>query len=510
MNKTRSWSRFAISPGYIFVLFLVTLVLRIVLIGYHNNNLGGIEPNVIYGIQRIVLGQPLYQDPASGSYAIMQYTPLYYYLVAGVAKIAGVDGHNVQGIYTLCRMVALIFNLLTIVLAANIIRKWHFSWQHSFAFASPILIMLTSHYYTRGDSMHLFFFLAAVYAYLSYNRKEQFKYILVSAFLSAACIMVKQSGILVIGIIGFCLTFLERKFLFVIGYVTATLISGYLMLALCVHGEWHTFYQNAVLGLKNGTDASFLYLIFISQFFRDLIPCYFLGGIIAYTACTRIADKTYRTLAAGAVLSFSFAVVTGLKIGSSNNYFTEFLLFIILAFPYLWRHEQSEKTLFRIRNYAVSVRGFASVAIFILITSKTAGFFSIVCIERSFKDQRNEYAGEEALLDYFKGRLVIKSGEKIFFTERGFMDNLFIDYALMPNKDVVIQLYRTDTTTYDYSAFVSGMNTGLVKYIITDEKKNDINTYNSSIPFVLFDKSKFKFLGKKSGYCIYVYSPARV
>jgi len=494
-------------PIYVIILFLITLFLRIVLVHYYNNNLGGIELNVVYGIQRILLGQPLYQDPASGSNAVMQYTPLWYYFIAGIAKLTGVTGLNVQGIFVLCRIAALLFNLLTISVCALIIRGMKFSWLHSFVFSLPVLMVLTSHYYTRGDSMHLFMFMAAIAAYIQHNKKGAVQYIILAALFSAGCIMVKQSGVLCTGIICCCLLFIHRKYLLTVLYVACTTVFSYLILRLCIPGSSpHLFYLNAWLGLKNGIGLSFLYTLFAGRYFLDLVPFYFLGGLMSYLAINTIKDTTYRILATGITLSWLFAVVTGLKTGSSNNYFTEFLVMVLVAIPCMLQNVQEQKISTRTSGNSLRVSTFAFIAFFILITSKTTGFFSAVYIEKSFKNNIQEYADEQQLYHYFQDTLKIKKGEKIFFTERRFLDNLFIEYAIMPTKDVVNLVYTADTATYNYSGFTTGMNTGMIKYIVTSEKRDDINVCSDSLPFIHFDKNKFKLVTRVSGYSIYAYS----
>jgi hypothetical protein len=494
---------------YIVVLFLITLFIRAVLIGYYNNNLGGIEPNVIYGIQRLLLGQPLYQSTISDTYAIIQYTPLWYYVVAGVAKLISPThyqrGLDVQGIYELCRILALLFNMFTVVVIAALIRTFRFSWAQSFLLSLPLLIVLTNHYYTRGDSLQLFLFVAAFYLYLLYSKKGSLLYLPIAALCSAACIMTKQSGILCIGIIAFCLVFIERKYLAAAIYTICSLIFTWALISLLAE-DWSTFYQNTLLGLKNGIDLSFLYQIFISQYFMDLVPFYVLGAIVVWLATRQIADKTFGILAAGASLSFLFAMATGLKVGSSNNYLTEFLVFVLLSLPLLLQHEEGRKVLLRFFGRTLTIHGFAWIAFFILVTSKTVGFFSVVYIEKGLKNYKDEYANEQMLYSYCKNSLQIKDGEKIFFTERKFLDNLFIEYSIMPIKDIVTQIYTANPTTYNYARFTSGMNTGMIRYIVTDEKRDDINVCNDSLPFVLFDKSKFRLLSKVSGYCIYQFA----
>ncbi len=488
---------------YVVGVFLVSLAVRIVLCWYYNNSLGGIEPNVIYGIQRILLGQPLYQDPVAGSFAIMQYTPLYYYCMAATAKLCHIGGTDVQSIYMLCRIMAVIFNLMTVGVAAFMIRSMGADRIKSLVFALPIFIILTSHYYTRGDSMHLLLFVCAMYAYLNYSKRGELAYLLVAAMFSAGCIMVKQSGILCIGITGFCLLFIERKFLATIIYSLFTAAFCWSIANSCVQGDWPSFYNNAYLGLKNGVDIAFLHRMFTSQYFFDIVPFYILGGIMVWLAVTKITDKTYRIIITGATLSFLFAVITGLKVGSSNNYFTEFLVFVLIGLPYLLQHEAGRMPLLKTGGRTISFHQFAYVVFFVLITSKAIGLFSGVYIEKGFKNMKEEYDRELQLYSYFNNELHLKDGERIFFTERRFLDNIFINNAIMPNKDVVSQIYNPNPNTYDYSGFIAGMNNGLIRYIVTDEQRNDINACNDSMPFVRFDTNRFTLVGRKAGYCVY-------
>jgi len=493
--------------SYIIVLFLVTLFLRIVLVGYYNNNFGGIESNVVYGIQRILLGQSLYQDPAAGTYAVMQYTPVYYCFTAGIARLIGINGLEVQGIYMLCRILALVCNMLTVIVATMIIRHYRWSWQQSIIYSLPLLLVLTSHYYTRGDSLHLLFFISAIYACTLFLKRNKLPYIFIASMLSAFCFMTKQSGILVIGITVFSLLFMERKYLAALLYTTSTLIFAYLITLLSIGNNWHGLYQNAWLGLKNGTDFSFLYRIFINQFFMDMVPFYLLGGIMVYFSLKEIKEKPYKVLATSIIFSWVFAVITGLKHGSSNNYFVEFMVLVIIALPDLFQQTSSKKVLFRPFGNTLTTHRFACIALFILVTSKTTGFVTAVCFDKSIKNMRIEYINEETLYAYFTKGLGIQKGEHILFTERNFLDNIFIEYAIMPTKDVVSETYLANPATFNYSSFIAGMNDGLIKYIVTSKNNKDLNRWNKEIPFMLLDKNRFIWIKDTVGYSIYVYHP---
>jgi hypothetical protein len=482
-----------------------------VIIGYYDPNLGGIESNVVYGVQRILLGRQLYQDPASGAYAVMQYTPLFYYVAAATGKVLGISGTDAHGVYALCRALALLFNLLTILVFAGIMRMRGMGRQDALIAALPVLIILTVHFYTRGDSMYLFFFVAATYYYLRYNIKAGVVNMLIAALCSAACIMTKQTGILIIGVTGFCLLFIDRKLLMAILYAVATLVFSLAVFYLCLGRQNMEFmYRNACLGLKNGFDFTFPAQMFGSQYFLDIVPCYVVGGIFLWLVSKKVTDKAFKATAAAAAICFAFASVTGLKIGSSNNYFIEFLVFVLIGIPYLLQHPAADLRFFTLFKRPVTIRLFTLIAFFVVISSKTMGLFSAVCVEHSFKNDVTEYNNEIALRHLFIDELHIAPGEHIFFTERYFLDNVFIEYAIMPNKDLTTEVYNAGPNTYDYSSFAAGMNTGLIKYIVTSETNTNINRIHQYIPFVKFDNFRFRLIGHKFGYCIYEYAPAQV
>jgi hypothetical protein len=329
---------------------------------------------------------------------------------------------------------------------------------------------------------------------------------------AAACFMTKQSGILCIGITGFCLLFVERKLLAALLYGILTVAFGWALAAMCIQNDWVALYQNAYLGLKNGIDLSFLYRIFIGQFFLEIVPCYLLGGLIVYLGIRKNTDKTFRIMAWGVLLSWWFAVITGIKIGSSNNYFIEFLLFLVIALAWFLQHVPEDKILFRHKERKMSYRTFALVAFIIMISSKTMALFSGVFVEKGYKNDYQEYAKEMELYKFFKEQLHIQKGERIYFTERRFLDNVFVEHSIIPVKDVTTQVYQSSSTTYDFKSFEAGMNNGMIRYIVTDDKREGINVTTNfyDLPFIKFDVNRFRLVAQVAGYKIYSFVPDEV
>jgi len=466
--------------------FLITLILRIILIGYYKHDYGGIDMNVVYGIQRMLTGQPLYQDPQLPPYAIIQYTPVYYRLIASLAGMLHIQAPDVQAIYELARTTALCCNLLTIAVMILIFRLWRFSMLRAILFSLPLLMILTPHYYLRGDSLHLLFFVLTVYWLIAFVYRPAIRQVLYAAFFSACCIMTKQSGILCAGIAGYYFLFMSRQYRCFICYIVVLTLSAVLLLWCCNGNNWQGFYLNTVLGLKNGISAAFLYTMFISQFYYDLILCYATGAVMVYTAIRYSRDAQYRFVAMAAALSFVFAVLTGFKTGSSNNYFTEFLFFVLLALPFLLQADFNTRILLRIKGRTFTIRYLALTAFVILIASKTIGFFTSMYIEKRLVSLPVQYRREQQLYRYFTDSLHIRPGQYIYFNENSFLNNIFIEFSIMPLWDVVSQVYLADAHTYDYSSFIGGMNKGLVTYVVVCAEDDNINKHQERLPFYSF------------------------
>jgi hypothetical protein len=493
---------------YVGILFGLVLISRITLIVYHNADYGGLDMNVIYGIQRIIGGEPLYQNPSLPTYAVMQYAPLFYYVAAGLAKALGIHMGDVYAVYVSTRALALLCNLITVGLAACVIRTGGFRPRRVWTFALPLLLILTFEHYTRVDSMHLMFFAATVWLTMEYLRRGGLWKLALAALAAGCCIMSKQSGVLVVGIVSFYFLFVARRY--AIGLVFPVLSLGFAALVgwLCIGNNWEGAYQNAYLGLKNGIGWDWLYTIFVSQFYYDLILCYVLGGIVVWAAFRGIRDEGYRFLATGAALSFLFAVITGLKIGSGNNYFTEFLFFCLCALPWLLRSELADCSLVRAGRRSLSIRLFALIAFFVLVSSKTMGLSSGIWVEHWIKNKKPKFERQQALHEWFAKQGMLRPGEYVYFGTRGFLDNLFIGYSLLPTKDVVTQVYRTDTATFNYTPLIQGLSRGAIRYVITPEEYHSINSKDEEIPFMHFDEDAFRLIESRDGFLIYQYSGA--
>lgn len=492
---TSKWIK--IWTGILLFFLLFNLFLRIEIISFHHLNVGGVELNVMYGVQRVVAEKTLYTDPTDIPYAVVQYPPFYYYLLGNAAKLCNIDAYEGQGIFVISRIFSLFFNLLLSFLSFWIARRY-FKTNFFWAFLSAVLcfISIASHYYSRADSLHIVLFLLSIYSFLVYLKKDKNNlYLILSAIFTVASIFAKQSGILLGGIIGIYLLFFLRNFKAILWYGIACALSGVFFLWLTVgfaSEDLFVFYQNVYLGLKNGASLTFLKDMFTSQFYLDIMPWYFLGCILAVYFLAKKQEDDKRFLAWAVLLSFIFAIVTGFKIGSSVNYFTEFLVLAFIAFAIFFQDKKG--SLYQSKFF----KGFFVVGVSVTILFKTLGLFSIIHIDKYLKDDIKTYQTEKKIADYFINDLKIKKDEYIFSQHRSYIDHFMLDNAVAPIKDVIEQIYHGSKETFPYQKIFEDFDKGEIKYLLT--------TYeNPQLQFLDVTFQHFKFLKKIDKYAIYVY-----
>ena len=98
--------------GFTFIVFCIYLLYRLLLISNPYPDLGGVENNVVYFIQRLLSGELLYTDPEKVPYSITQYSPFYYYITKSIGNLLGIQADEVMRVFMLSRSVSLCLNLL--------------------------------------------------------------------------------------------------------------------------------------------------------------------------------------------------------------------------------------------------------------------------------------------------------------------------------------------------------------------------------------------------------------
>ncbi|MFM9055844.1 MAG: hypothetical protein ACKOQY_04040, partial [Bacteroidota bacterium] len=147
---------------------LVILGLRIVLATSYLPETGGVSINVVYGVERILHGEPLYADPEKPPFPIIQYMPLHFNLVKLCCDLLMV-GDSPHLVSMTNRFVCLGLDLMCMTaIALFLIRVIGLRTLWGWILAFIYFVSLPSIVYARADNLYLLFFTLSTCLILRY------------------------------------------------------------------------------------------------------------------------------------------------------------------------------------------------------------------------------------------------------------------------------------------------------------------------------------------------------
>ncbi|MBL7748060.1 MAG: glycosyltransferase family 39 protein, partial [Chitinophagaceae bacterium] len=439
--------------------FLAYLIYRVMLVFFPHPDAGGVEVNVVYFIQRILDGQPFYSDPELPPYAIAQYSPLYYYLVAGVAKLSGSGPDNVFALFITGRIVSLVLNIAFVVVVFLICRKtMSVSLRRSamVSFTAFIFLQITS--FARPDSLYHFFFMLTIYYFLTAAKKEEevkpFRsFILLAGVFAALALFSKQTAIVLPLVIGLWFV-LKRKynnlFLFSLVYVS---ITSLFMLGISFFLGYDLFIKNAIQGINNGVSITWYRNVI-------LIPVYTGYGLVFLAFFTVVLlyikkDKRQLMKLSGFILLLLFVLLNGiaLKFGSVPGYLTEWWTILFILTAYYWPSFCMMAS--RIHRWIPAI---IVIILFALKGAEIVNPISEKIQALSSSLLMKGYENEKAVAEKVKKRLQPGDGFVVFtniYTPDSYQANFLFRHAVMPQMEIVA-LSTYPMGKYNYTDFEKG------------------------------------------------------
>jgi hypothetical protein len=473
------------------VTFLSYLLFRATLINRPQADLGGIEFTVIYHVQRLLAGFPLYTDPELSPYSINQYGPIFYYLVYGIGKLFNVHPDNVLQVFALNRTVALVFNILHMYIAYLFAKNiFDAPTRSSLAVAVFTFIFLESTSFSRPDSLvHVLILLSFLFFFV-WLKKNEIKWLNICAVVCVFALFAKQNAIVVPAI---CISWLliRRNYRALLQYTLY--FSGALALALLIINQlWglHIFFKNIVLGVNNGISLNWVFDFIIKPFFTSYGLLFLLLALIYWYITEKESSALIqfsRWLVAGV---FVFTTLLTLKWGSWISYYTEWWTILFITAPLLWS---------RLSVQAKPVFSAFLWLPFIILLVKLA-LISYPIIYNNRQSTRNEelsyFLANKALADKLKSQ--VKEGDQIFmntFRNNDFYVNLMYKQIVLPQFEIV---YFTTYSRkiYDYSNFHKLFKTGKIKLLLLPD-------YETGVSLKDIDTSSYQLKDSVADFKIY-------
>lgn len=446
------------------------LIIRFNLIQTYITDLAGIEQNVIYGIQRIILNKDLYTDPEKPPFAIIQYSPLYYYICAFIVKILNLysEPGDLHKIYVISRSLSLFFGILCSYIFFYITQR-HFSSKKFISLVGAFLVFIFQyehHYAARPDSLLdacLLLIILMILEFYTASVKSKWLYIYGIVFLSFMAVLIKQSGIqIIILLVAFFI--LKQDKVVVIHVLATTIVFSLIFFFInkIVFGDF--FYKNVIDGIINGINISPMHKRILNRkeyYYVLALLCFILIRAIKGSLETRLSFQEQLLLFISFGM-FVFAFGISLKTGSTIQYFSSFQNTALLAFfCYVTQHKKEDY------NFNIS---FAVICI-TLFTFRGIDYFfyrNYQYLSTSYKTNNQElkadYNEQKKVSEYIAGR--IKPDEYIV-VQQGLIAGYFntTQYTLVPQQDI-LACCSYPLGVYNYSVLKSLIDQGKIKYIV--------------------------------------------
>jgi hypothetical protein len=480
-----------------FFLFLLYFSYRVILIFYQHPDAGGVEGNIIYFIQRLLDGQPVYTDPERAPYAIAQYSPLYYYLVAGVSELIGLTSDDILGVYAVSRSVSLFLNLVfvfIIFLTTN--RVFAVTKEKSITVAIAAFIFLEITSFSRPDSLNHVFFFLTLYVFMNGIKtgKPYKPTIILTAMLAAVSIYCKQTSFLLPVIIGAWLLYRKMIIEVLLFSVVYLVLAVVFILPVYMSGELGVFYSNVVQGINNGISFTWFRGVILSDYYFSFGLLFVPTGLIVLYQLKNETSELLRFSCYLMVVLFGLLNIVSLKNGSNPGYFTEWwsLLFVLLAYigPQLTK--------------AVSVidkRILAAIILFVFIIKAIKIEMPVRKMLTSMNAQ-GKYYKEKEVADYILGKLSPGSSHTVFAnfnTADSYLSNILIKQVVAPQMDI-IGLSTYAYKKFDYSDLIKSFEDGRIKWML-------MRTLGPQKQFFEIDLNKFELDTTLNGFNVYKYRP---
>lgn len=453
------------APGltavFLVVSLLTFLIYRLQLLTQVHPDLGGIEFNVIYHLQSLFKGMPLYTNPELPPYSINQYGPIYYYLVFAVGKMTGVNDDAVLNLFTLSRSVSFFLNLAyaaLVYLFSRSIFKSSKSASLTVAVFSFIFLEPTS--FSRPDSLSHLFILSSFFCFFFWLQQSRRQFLACAAILSCVGLFTKQSAVVVPIICGLWLVVDKRykDFLFftLTGFATLTIAL------LMIHFQFglKVYFLNTVAGVNNGLSLNWVFDFIVKPFFTSYGSLFLLLAILhqyALSHDTRPGFRFSRWLMASLFLLSS---LLALKWGSWVSYYTEWWSYVLIASPLVWERLK--------QNAGFVHQAFQWLLPFILFVKTLIISYPLTLNAKESTRQAEwaKFQADEKLVQSIKTRL--KEGEFVMlntFQVNGFYANLLHGQILVPQFEIVLfTTYRRKVFNYDHLKKMLG--SGKVKQVL--------------------------------------------
>jgi hypothetical protein len=289
----------------------------------------GLERNVVFGVQSILAGLPLYGDPESEPFAVIQYGPFFYHLTALLCRATGsTDGLSILycgRMISLCAGVAVAAGVAWQVrrFAATHGSPWWTETTALLSAAAAFFSLLPEQSACRPDALKTLLLMASLGAAMNGTTR---RHGVVAAVLAVLGAITKQDCAWALAAVVGVFWYRGERGAARAAALTAAALAALVATALFIVPMLS---KNVIRGVKNPLYPAWAWENVIK---RGVLESTLAGPAIA--ACLlglRSARRELRLVAALSLAAGVISLVTGLKWGSGAHYLVDFYILSIVT-----------------------------------------------------------------------------------------------------------------------------------------------------------------------------------
>lgn len=445
------------------------LSLRWEMLFQHRTELGGVEHNVIHGIQKVMLGKALYEDPERPPFDVIQYTPAYHVLCAAIGKVLGLHGDDARAVFVLSRAVALVLWTLMGWFVFRACRAGGASTWSAVLAAGITLCSTWEQAFSRMDALVGATSAATAWLFIRWLTTGSQRALTATMVVATIGVFAKQSGVVMVAAPLLYLAIAREWQQLRKAMVSLLLTTALCSLGMLSLGSITAIHQNIVLGLRNGFSWMMYTELFNPPTYKYFIGWHVLAVVLAVVGW-RARNAPLRFIAIAVPLSLGFAMATGLKYGSRLNYLHESLMLTFIGTTFLI-HDHSASTWGRTLAWSFVGYGCLFAA---FRTNSVAAWYRMGLPDAPHVEQLQ---ADMAVRDVLINDLGLKPDELILITYREYLEHFFVGQSVLTQKDIV--QYSTNAL-FDYSNLYRAMSDGTVRFVVTDGSIGPVSLLDST------------------------------
>ncbi len=453
--------------AFCIVCTVIMLYIKGVFILSYHPDISGSERGTTFGIQIVADNQPLYRNPEVPPFWIVQYAPLYYYLVGKTYQLLNWDPTDIYRIQFLSRFISFVLVSISMIVAYFTVRKFiKVSKLLSVIFCCLLFGQLQEWHLTNSRIDSLLFLFTVLYVHVIFKALEQKeewnKYFVLAAFLAVVAFFTKQSALIhSIVLLGYFFYRFQWASLLKMAGTLALLFTVFTLIFSQL--QFRVFYDNLFGSLQLPIVPGWFY----AYTFRYVVPAMSLFIAVSFVINLKwliyAADPKRIFLSLSTFLFFGFATATAFKHGAAVGYYHEYAYVGLLGIFYYFYNENLAVTKSSLANY-----------LFPAMVGMTMLYFTSQQMEKYYNTNLEKYQSDYmqqndvkkyVLAHIGKDEKVVISGGEDF---RGWLLQHMLFKHLLAYQDTEVRFLH-EAKRFDFSGFYDLVKEKKIRYLVLDK-----------------------------------------